>query len=73
MSIKIEKVRLPSPARNGNLAEFLDGLKELKVGESFVYPVSSYHRMAASVVQHILARRFRIKAEGDKWRVGRVL
>ena len=62
-----------SGTRKDEFRRFLDTLKSLKVGQSFLCPrVSSNYRNAVSIAQYLLSRRFTIRAEGELSRVYRM-
>lgn len=67
--IKIERKPLPQiRATRQSIREFCDALRQLKVGESFAYKMTSYHRLGMSWAQSLLERRFMIK-DGRVWRI----
>ena len=75
MTIKIETKPLKARARHNSedFGEFVQALKNMKVGQSFVCEyVDSHHRIAMSVAKVWLEAQFSTRREGEKWRVGRV-
>jgi hypothetical protein len=73
MAIKIEKKRLNGGGlRSARVQEFINALKELEVGESFVISMNAQDRQAMSLAQYILGRRFGTAAEGSLRRVARL-
>lgn len=73
--IKIEKVAVQAlkSGRGGNFQAFVLALRDLKKGESFLYPLASNDRMAIAIVQLLLERDFVTRKEGGMYRIGRVL
>jgi hypothetical protein len=73
VKLKIEKVpMLKTRTYNGEFQDFVMALRALKVGESFVYKLASNNRMAISIAQYLLDRRFTCQREKDSFRVGRI-
>jgi hypothetical protein len=73
MKPKIENIKINGIRRaDSAIHEFIEVLKELKVGQSFTYDLKSNHRMAIQIVQHVLDRRFACRAEKATFRVGRI-
>lgn len=72
--IKIENMVLsPRQTRDTpQFREFVKALAALKVGQSFVYPVVSNHRMAISIVQILFDRQFTTRKTDSGFRIGRV-
>jgi hypothetical protein len=65
--IKIEK---KGPQSRNN--EFIDTIKKLQVGESFLYELTNYNRTILSIAGPLLDRVFMTSAEGEAHRVYRV-
>jgi len=75
MIIKIERVPVrPRKSREGReFGDYCRALVALKVGESFLYPMNSAHRLAITVLQHVMEKRqYTVIAEGDQQRIGRI-
>lgn len=75
MSLKIEKIAVYRKSREGGeFAIFCRALGALKVGESFVYRMSTYNRMAVSAISHAMSRQFSAAQQKEEgiYRVGRV-
>lgn len=76
MSLKLEDIPVPertSARGNGNFREFVTALRDLKKGQSFLYPdLASNDRMAISIVQMLFNREYVTRKEGKAFRVGRV-
>ncbi len=73
MKLKIENIKVRRVSRHDSaLGDFIAALKQLKVGQSFLYDLKSNHRTAIQIVQHVLDRRFISRAEKTTFRVGRV-
>jgi hypothetical protein len=73
MKPRIENVKIYGIGRaNSAFHEFMEVLKELKVGQSFTYDLKSNHRLAIQIVQYLLDRRFACRAEKGTFRVGRI-
>ncbi len=74
MAPKIENVKI-SPFNGGRsrreYQEFLKALRDLKTGQSFLWPLASNDRMAISIVQFLLERQFVTRKEGHQFRIGR--
>jgi hypothetical protein len=71
---KIEKSSPPKPrgVTNTEFSKFLNTLKSLEPGESFLCPkVSSNYRNAVSIAQYILERSYAIRSENGQSRVFR--
>jgi hypothetical protein len=54
------------------MEKYVRAIATLKVGESFLYRMTSNHRNAISVIQYALGRKFRTRVENDKYRIARV-
>ena len=53
--------------------DFLFGIRDLKVGQSFVLPTfSSNYRIAVSVLKTVVGREFVTRKEKNGYRVGRI-
>jgi hypothetical protein len=77
MTYKIEKVALAPDAKDNRqvrYAEFVDTLRDLKVGESFVfgYKFLSSHRLAITVVSRVLRHEYVARKENNVVRIGRI-
>ncbi len=77
MSYKIEKVPLkadPKDNRQVRFAELVDTIRDLKVGESFVYELKflSSHRLAVTVISRLLNREYIVRKEKIGMRIGRL-
>lgn len=75
MTIKIERVQFQYRCDRASapLKEFVDTLKKLEIGQSFLYErFSAYHRNALSVFHYITDKRFITRAEGKSRRILRV-
>jgi hypothetical protein len=75
--IKIEKVPLapdPKDNRQVRFAEFVDTVRDLKVGESFMYDLKmqSTHRLAITIASRLLRREYIVRKESKGVRVGRI-
>lgn len=77
MKYKIEKKlpqRTDTTMRYGDFHDFLRTLKQLNVGESFVFPrLHSNHRLALGMMHTLMGRKYITNKEGAGYRVGRVL
>ncbi len=77
MTYKIEKVQLAPSAKDNRqvrFAEFVDTIRDLKVGESFVYdrPMQTTHRLAITVAQRLLKREYVVRKDTRGFRIGRL-
>jgi hypothetical protein len=74
MNIKIEKVSVnKSQTRNKDFGSFVVALRDLKVGESFLHPVQSHHRLAVTIMQHLFDRQYTMRKHDAKThRIGRI-
>jgi len=77
LSYKIEKVPLaadPKDNRQVRFAELVDTIRDLKVGESFVYDLKlqSSHRLAITVISRVLRREYIVRKEKVGMRIGRL-
>jgi hypothetical protein len=77
MTLKIERVSLAQNSRDNRqvrFAEFVDTIKQLKPGESFVYPhkVQTTHRLAVTIAARLLEREYVVRQEKGGIRIGRI-
>lgn len=73
MTIKIERVEFEDRRKYAPLKEFIDTLKKLEVGQSFLFTkFNAYHRNAISVAQYLIDKRFITRVEGKARRIMRV-
>jgi hypothetical protein len=74
MALKIENVKVtPFNGRRGKreYQDFLTALRDLKTGQSFLWPLSSNDRTAIAIVQFLLDRQYMTRKEGESFRIGR--
>lgn len=69
---KIEKVAVTALRAQYRPRDLALALKVMKVGESFLWPISSNDRAAIALAQVLLDRQFVSRKEGHTFRVGRV-
>lgn len=69
---KIERVLVTARRAQHRPRDLALALKVMKVGESFLWPVSSNDRAAIALAQVLLDRQFVTRREGKTFRVGRV-
>lgn len=76
MTIEVENVPINHWHGKGreerNWREFVQTLKDLKKGQSFLWKIASNDRMAIAMAGVLLDRRFRSAKEGELHRIGRV-
>jgi hypothetical protein len=75
MAIKIEKVPVnKSQHRDRDFAQFVTAMRDLKVGESFVHPMQSHHRLVVTILQQLYERQYITRREeGTRGhRIGRI-
>jgi len=72
MTITVERVSLAKrESRTDNFEEFVKVAEKLEVGESFLFKLTSNHRMALSVIQYLTANRYVTRHENGQHRVCR--
>jgi len=73
MAVNIEDVTMLEPVQK-KWDEFLIGLRDLQVGQSFVVTkIPSNFRIVLSATQVLMGRRYMSRKEPDGYRIGRVL
>jgi hypothetical protein len=74
--IKVEKVQFKpgGSAWSNEFHEYVVALRDLKVGESFLYKMESHHRLAIAIMQHAFGRAYKSRKEGGSgvFRIGRI-
>lgn len=76
MAIKIQNKAVQpwaSGAEERDYHGFLVALRDLEVGQSFLWKPTSNDRMAITIVGVLFGRKFKTRSEGDTHRIGRVL
>ena len=75
MNVKVENKPVLSSRRQGrpDFRVFLDTLKKLEKGQSFLWPINNDNRRMLTIAGRVLDRKFATAKEGDTFRVGRVL
>jgi hypothetical protein len=76
MKIKIEDkpvLQTKSASDKRDFRGFVQALKDMEKGQSFLWQIVSTDRIAISVVGMLLDRRYVARKEGDQHRIGRVL
>ena len=59
MTIKLESnTSLPTYRRNQDMRGFLEALRDMKTGQSFVYKLSSYNRNMIRAAETLLKREY---------------
>lgn len=76
MPFRIEKIPIKTESldnRQVRFAEFVDTLADLKVGESFLFPLKmqTTHRLAVTIASRLLKREFIVHKEAKGARIGR--
>ncbi len=72
MTVKLEKKAMPKGQTRSDTAEFLDALRDMKVGESFAWKLVPYNRTAMHIAGHLLGRKYISRFEGVAHRIWRV-
>lgn len=76
MGVRIQKIPVPArnPRKASDFRDYCRALAQIEVGESFLYAMTSAHRLAITTLQHALGRRFaaRRDGEGETFRIGRI-
>jgi hypothetical protein len=73
-SIELEKVPLPNYSRKRggmSMEPFVAALRDMKVGESFLFQLTSNHRNAISIMQYAFGYRYEAHKDGAAYRVFR--
>lgn len=77
MTYKIEKVAMtpdPKDNRQVRFAEFVEAVRDLKIGESFVFgmKMQSTHRLAVTIASRLLRREYIVRKVKGAVRIGRI-
>jgi hypothetical protein len=76
MAIKVENIAVNKGySRNKDFGVFVETLRDLKVGESFVHNFQSHHRLAVTIMQHLFHRQYTTRKEPGNargHRIGRI-
>jgi hypothetical protein len=75
MTIKIEKKRI-EPYRNverRDVRAYVLALRDLKVGESFLWKLQSNDRMTILILSIVFDRKFITRKEGEMYRIARTI
>lgn len=71
MTVQIESV--PLYKSESRVTEFLDGVKALEAGQSFLWhSIGANERAMLRAISHVMERKFTAHHTTQGWRVGRV-
>lgn len=77
MTLKIEKIPLTREAKDNRqvrFAAYVDAIRDLKIGESFMWTlkVQTTHRLAVTIASRLLNREYLFRKEKNGVRIGRI-